>query len=143
MAYPREAEPPVAGTGTCPAPHPVAIPEISHKFAIYVTEETGSPAGWRFSSDLPDVAAPGASRQEDWMNGRDARIMDAIVENCLRPGRDCGVGLLGNGTRLRPVVRNQGKDIRSRGYPGCILRLRCLDERLGAVPRVFRGFAVV
>lgn len=105
MAYPSEAEPPVAGTGACPATHPVAIPEISYNFAIYVTAETGSPSTWRFSSDQPGATAPGVSLHADWMNGWDPEIMNMIVENCLRPARECGVGLLGDGTRLRPVVQ--------------------------------------
>ena len=106
MAYPSEAEPPVAGTGGCPASHPVAIPEISYNFAIYVTAESGPPSTWRFSSDRPDVTAPGVSLHADWMNGWDPEIMETIVRNCLRPARDCGVGLLGDGARLWPVVRN-------------------------------------
>lgn len=105
MAYPREAEPPIAGTGACPASHPVAIPEISYNFAIYVTSETGTPSSWRFSSDGPDVTAPGVSLHADWMNGWDKSTMDKIVENCLRPARECGVGLLGDGMRLSPVVK--------------------------------------
>jgi hypothetical protein len=106
MAYPSRATPPVAGTGACPASHPVAIPEISYNFAIYVTEETGPPPTWRFSSDRPDVTAPGVSLHADWMNGWDPEIMEAIVDNCLRPARECGVGLLGDGTRLWPIVRD-------------------------------------
>ena len=106
MAYPSEATPPVAGTGACPASHPVAIPEISYNFAIYVTAETGSPTTWRFSSDGPDAAATGVSLHADWMNGWDPQIMEMIVENCLQLARECGVGLLGDGTRLRPVVRD-------------------------------------
>jgi len=106
MAYPSKAEPPEAGTGACPASHPVAIPEISYNFAIYVTADTGSPSSWRFSSDGPDVTAPGVSVHADWMNGWDRKTMDKIVENCLRPARECGVGLLGDGTRLRPVVND-------------------------------------
>lgn len=106
MAYPREATPPLAGTGTCPASHPVAIPEISYNFAIYVTAETGTPSTWRFSSDRADATAPGVSLHADWMNGWDPEIMKRIVDNCLRPAWECGVGLLGDGTRLRPVVRD-------------------------------------
>jgi hypothetical protein len=56
------------------------------------------------SSEGPDVTAPGVSLRADWMNGWDRKTMDKIVENCLRPARECGVGLLGDGTRLRPVV---------------------------------------
>jgi len=107
MAYPSDAEPSAAGTGTCPVSHPVAIPETSYDFAVHVTSETGSTSTWRFSSDRPDVTAPGASLHADRMNGWDADIadiIDAIVANCLRPARDCGVGLVGDGPRQRPVV---------------------------------------
>ena len=109
MAYPREAEPPIAGTGACPASHPVAIPEISYNFAIYVTAETGPPPRWRLSSDGPDIAAPGVSLHADLMNGWDENTMHKIVENCLRPARACGVGLPGDGTRLSPVVQDWGR----------------------------------
>jgi len=75
---------PAAGTGACPASHPVAIPEISYNFAVYVTAQTGSPATWRFASDRADATAPGVSLHADWMNGWDPEIMAMIVENCLR-----------------------------------------------------------
>jgi len=45
------------------------------------------------------------SLHADWMNGWDPEIMAMIVENCLRPARECGVGLQGKGTRLRPAVQ--------------------------------------
>lgn len=105
MAYPREAKPPIVGTGACPASHPIAIPEISYNFAIYVTAETGPTSSWRFSSDQTNVTAPGVTLHADWMNGWDPEIMEMIVENCLQSARECGVGLLGDGTRLRPVVK--------------------------------------
>lgn len=144
MAYPSEATPPVAGTGSCPESHPIAIPEISYNFSIYVTEDRGSPTNWRFSSDLHDPSdqhtssdlhnpsgtpqnknsheneggnnddnrqkndAPdhtgGLTLHADWMNGWNPDIMDTIIQNCLRPARECMVGLLGDGTQLDPVV---------------------------------------
>lgn len=106
MAYPQEAMPPRTGTGACPGTHPVAIPEISYNFAVYVTTETGPPSSWRFSSDQSDIDAPGVSLHADWMNGWDTEIMDLLVESCLREAQECGVGLLGNGLRLRPVVND-------------------------------------
>jgi len=39
----------------------------------------------------------------DWMNGWDPDIMDLIINNCINPGYDCSVGLLGDGTRLQEV----------------------------------------
>jgi hypothetical protein len=37
------------------------------------------------------------------MNGWDEDVMDTIVERCLHEARECMVGLLGDGTMLRPV----------------------------------------
>lgn len=103
MAYPIEAEVPNVGTGRCPDSHPVAIPEISYNFAFDVTAATGSSDNWRLSSDWDDSQPNGASLHADWMNGWDPDIMDLIVENCINPGYDCDVGLLGDGTRLTEV----------------------------------------
>lgn len=103
MAYPSRAVPPVAGTGNCPATHPVVLPEISYNFAVRVTEQRGSPLTWRFSSDREGYPA-GTHLHADWMNGWDETIMETIVRECLRPARECMVGLLGDGTRLDPVV---------------------------------------
>lgn len=106
MAYPNEATPPNTGTGACPESHPIAIPEISYNFAIYVTENRGKPSSWRFSSDLMHGVDGGVTFHADWMNGWDPEIMEKIVTNCLQPARECLVGLLGDGTRLEPVVED-------------------------------------
>ena len=103
MAYPREARMPRVGTGTCPSSHPVAIPEISYNFAIYVAEELGPSDQWRFSSDMGDGTIGGSSVHAVWMNGWDQDVMTTIVENCLNRAQECLVGLLGDGTRLRPI----------------------------------------
>lgn len=106
MAYPSEATPPVAGTGSCPSSHPITLPEISYNFGIYVTEDRGSPTKWRFSSDLHKGTKNGITAHADWMNGWDPDIMETIVEQCLRPAKECMVGLLGDGTRLESVIGN-------------------------------------
>ena len=103
MAYPIEANPPHTGTGRCPASHPIAIPEISYNFGIWVTEETGPSNLWRFSSDMGEEVPGGASLHGDWMNGWNKTVMDKIVHNCLNKARECMVGLLGDGTRLTPI----------------------------------------
>lgn len=103
MAYPLEATAPDSGTGSCPASHPVALPEISYNFAVEVSEETGPPDSWRFSSDMGPDVVPGASLHGDWMNGWDEDTMGKVVRNCLNRALECGVGLLGDGTRLRPI----------------------------------------
>ncbi|MCH2157786.1 MAG: DUF1996 domain-containing protein [Oleiphilaceae bacterium] len=104
MAYPIEATPPQAGTGSCPASHPVAIPEISYNFNIYVTEDTGPSSSWSLSSDMNDALPGGYSAHADWMNGWDEEVMRAVVENCLNPAFECSVGLLADGTRLVSVI---------------------------------------
>ncbi len=103
MAYPTSATAPDVGTGSCPPSHPVAIPEISYNFGVRVTEETGPSTAWRFVTDPPDAEHGGISFHGDWMNGWDADVMDTIVRNCLNEARECMVGLLGDGTQLRPV----------------------------------------
>ncbi|WP_237853841.1 DUF1996 domain-containing protein [Rhodohalobacter sulfatireducens] len=101
MAYPSEATPPVVGTGACPQTHPIAIPEISYNFRLYVTEDRGPSNSWRFACE---TNPGGICAHADWMNGWDPKTMEKIVENCLRPARECLVGLLGDGTRLDPVI---------------------------------------
>ena len=103
MSYPILAEAPNTGTGYCPDSHPVAIPEISYKFAFWVTEETGPSDTWYLSSDMNESHPNGSSLHGDWMNGWDSDIMDLIINNCINPGYDCSVGLLGDGTRLQEV----------------------------------------
>ncbi|MDR9391390.1 MAG: DUF1996 domain-containing protein [Trueperaceae bacterium] len=102
MAYPSEATAPVPGTGSCPASHPIAIPEISYNLGIYVTDETGPSSEWRFVTD-PAGAPGGTTLHGDWMNGWDEDVMETIVGRCLHEARECMVGLLGDGTMLRPV----------------------------------------
>lgn len=102
MAYPNAAVAPTPSTGACPASHPVALPEISYNFHVRVTAESGSPTQWRFVTD-PSGAPGGTTFHGDWMNGWDTAIMDTIVKNCLNAKQECMVGLLGDGTRLRPV----------------------------------------
>jgi hypothetical protein len=102
MAYPSQATAPVPGTGSCPDSHPVAIPEISYNFEVVVTSETGPPSAWRFVTD-PQGAPGGTSFHGDWMNGWNDDVMQTVVERCLNAKRDCGTGLLGDGTRLVPV----------------------------------------
>lgn len=102
MAYPEEATAPISGTGACPESHPVAIPEISYNFHVYVTDDTGPPTQWRFVTD-PDGAPGGTTFHGDWMNGWNEEVMRTIVDNCLHGTLECMVGLLGDGTRLDPI----------------------------------------
>ena len=110
MSYPIPAETPFTGTGRCPDSHPIAIPEISYKFAVMVTNSTGPSDTWYLSSDMKELHPNGSSLHGDWMNGWDSDIMDLIINNCINPGYDCDVGLLGDGTRLQEVVTTQNGD---------------------------------
>jgi hypothetical protein len=103
MAYPIPATAPEVGTGYCPDSHPVALPEISYNFGVRVTEETGPSTQWRFITDPVDAAEGGYSFHGDWMNGWDEGAMEQIVSSCLNEGRECMVGLLGDGRQLQPV----------------------------------------
>jgi hypothetical protein len=103
MAYPIPAEAPDVGTGYCPESHPVALPEISYNFGVRVTGETGPSTKWRFITDPIDAKQGGYSFHGDWMNGWDEDTMEQIVSSCLNEGRECMVGLLGNGRQLQPV----------------------------------------
>lgn len=79
----------------CPASHPVPIPEISMNF-YYSTalDRYGSSEGFRLVTDGDGQA--GASMHADWWNGWDEPTLETIVTNCLRGGRDCGTGELGD-----------------------------------------------
>jgi hypothetical protein len=98
MAYPNYRNPPERSS--CPASHPVALPAITEFFDYPVTTAS-RPARWRLSSDMYDAARPGGySAHADWMNGWDPTVMATLVSRCLNAGRDCQVGLLGDGTEL-------------------------------------------
>ena len=98
MAYPDYRNPPQRST--CPASHPVMLPIITEIFHWPV------PAGaetsyWRLTSDMYALAKRGGfSAHADWMNGWNPEFFRTILTNCLQPGRDCLVGLLGDGREL-------------------------------------------
>lgn len=115
MAYP------VANTGStslaCPASHPVAIARVSYHYAFPVLPGnadrlTRTSRGWRLASDNYTVTSGqggGLSLHGDWFNGWHPEIMEALVANCIRGGRDCHDGNLANGWRLgatRPGSQN-------------------------------------
>jgi hypothetical protein len=98
MAYPIYRN--TARASTCPASHPITIPEITEHFDFPVTAAS-SPAHWRLTSDMYSASLKGGySAHADWMNGWDAETLNTIVTQCLNRERDCLVGLIGNGTEL-------------------------------------------
>lgn len=111
---------PRAGGGwtvTCPTTHPVALPQVSYNFGFPVTTANASPngdsAGWRLSSDMyavsdyrADRASPayspgGYSAHGDWFMAWHPEVMQALTERCIRSGRNCTNGNLGNGFALQ------------------------------------------
>jgi Domain of unknown function (DUF1996) len=98
MAYPDYRNPPQRST--CPASHPVMLPVISEIFHWKV-EAGMDPNFWRLTSDMyPTTTRGGYSAHADWMNGWDQAMLRTILTRCLQAGRDCQVGLLGDGRQL-------------------------------------------
>ena len=84
----------------CPSSHPIELPMITENIR-YIVKEAGAPARWRLASDNYDKTIPGGySLHADWFNGWDAKVQALWVKNCLQANRDCGVDVLGDGTRL-------------------------------------------
>ena len=84
----------------CPTTHPVELPMISENIK-YKVIEAGAAARWRLASDNYDKTIPGGySLHADWFNGWDAKVQETWVKNCLQANQDCGVDVLGDGTRL-------------------------------------------
>jgi hypothetical protein len=82
----------------CPATHPVALPEVTFnvRWLVQPGQDTRT---WRLSSDM--YSGPGGySGHADWFNGWDQPTFQRVVDNCLRPGRDCHMNLLGDGREL-------------------------------------------
>ena len=92
MAFP-------SGT-SCPASHPVSIPEISINvfWPVRVANETRY---WRLASDNYPSSIPGGySSHADWWNGWDQSIVNRWNTNCLRAGVDCPIANLNDGWAL-------------------------------------------
>ena len=116
----------------CPASHPVALTQVSYNLGYPVTAATAHPngtsRGWRLSSDMYDTEQhPGGhSAHGDWFMAWNPEVMDTFIRHCIRAGRHCSNGDLGNGWRLLgpftgsgtmpPVVRC---GLGPRGMPNC------------------------
>jgi hypothetical protein len=91
MAYPR--------SGSCPASHPVPIPEIS--FTVTYPVPAGGTGGWRLASDHYDESLPGGySVHADWFDGWDPDVAETFVRNCNNKAVDCHSHLLGDGRAI-------------------------------------------
>ena len=84
-------------SGSCPASHPVAIPEITLNMR-YTIKEANQAQRWRLASDNYAKTLPGGySGHADWVNGWDEPTMAGIVRNCLNPSKDGQAYLLCDG----------------------------------------------
>ncbi len=107
MAY-SEALPDGNGgfTLTCPPTHPVRLAEVSYNFGFPVTAANANPSGdsgsWRVASDAYDtrIDPGGYSFHGDWFMAWHPEIAETWARDCLRAGRHCAGGALGNGWRL-------------------------------------------
>lgn len=85
-----------SNTASCPASHPVRIPDIT----INVHYNVNGTSKLRLSSDNYVGGPGGYSGHADWMNGWDQNLLSAVVNNCLKGRRDCHANLLANGQTL-------------------------------------------
>lgn len=106
MAYPINSGGP-NGT-SCPSTHPVPIVRPSYHYAFGVKPEVYDPStvssrGWKLAADMYVVdenTAGGNSLHADWVNAWHPEVMQALLDNCIKPGLDCHDGNLANGYRL-------------------------------------------
>jgi hypothetical protein len=87
-----------AVNGSCPASHPVPIPQITFNMRFKVTKPNEA-LTWRLSSDNYQFTGnnAGYSAHADYVEGWQEGFMANIVKNCLNAKRDCGGDKLGNG----------------------------------------------
>ena len=82
---------------SCPATHPVMIPEITLNLNYKITV-TNQSANWRLASDnYATTLLGGYSTHADWVNGWDEKTMQGIVNNCLNKNLDGHAHLLCDG----------------------------------------------
>jgi len=87
-----------AVSGSCPATHPVAIPQITFNMRFKVTKPNEA-LTWRLSSDNYQYNGTNAgySAHADYVAGWNQEFMGLLVKNCLNAKRDCGGDVIGDG----------------------------------------------
>jgi hypothetical protein len=96
MAYAADS---YVTNNTCPATHPVRLPQVSIIVYYDVTDTTRGTSWWRLASDNydPSTAYAGYSSHADFMMGWDETFHKGIVDNCINKQKDCHAHLLGDG----------------------------------------------
>ena len=87
-----------AQNGSCPATHPVPLPQITFNMRWKVTK-TNEALTWRLASDnyVQNGSNAGYSAHADYVAAWDANLMAGLVKNCLNAKRDCGGDVIGDG----------------------------------------------
>jgi len=93
MAYPHDR--------SCPATHPIPIPEIGVN-VHFIVKETDDLTKWRLSSDNYPFNGKNAgySGHSDYVEGWDRGLIEGIVKNCINERKDCHAHLLGDGRMM-------------------------------------------
>jgi hypothetical protein len=96
MAYAADS---YVTNNTCPATHPVRLPQVSIIVYYDVTDTARGTSWWRLASDNydPSTAYAGYSSHADFMMGWDDTFHKGIVDNCINKQKDCHAHLLGDG----------------------------------------------
>lgn len=76
---------------SCPASHPVRLPQISILLYFPGTESID---GWHLSSDLRSGfnTGPGATLHADWWGGWNDEAIELWTDGCMRRARNCSFG---------------------------------------------------
>jgi hypothetical protein len=84
---------------SCPASHPVTLPQIS--ILLYFPGQD-SVDGWHLSSDRSGGfnTGPGATLHADWWGGWNDEAMDLWVDGCMKRARNCSFGQTGTSRQL-------------------------------------------
>jgi hypothetical protein len=87
-----------AQNGSCPATHPVPLPQITFNMRWKVTK-VNEALTWRLASDNYkfDGKNAGYSAHADYVAGWNEELMATLVKNCLNARRDCGADIIGDG----------------------------------------------
>jgi hypothetical protein len=88
-----------AKNGSCPATHPVPIPQITFNMRFLVTKPN-QVLGWRLASDNYDGqngTNSGYSGHADYVNGWNEQLLGALVKGCINAKKDCGGDIIGDG----------------------------------------------
>ena len=87
-------------TWSCPASHPVVLPQVSFNIA-YTVPSPGAAKAWRLASDMYDRNLPaGYSSHGDWFNGWNLDVSNAWARECVNARRDCHSHLVGDGREM-------------------------------------------